>query len=60
MYGHPNPPCTDNSGRTRRLEIRVSTQELATWQAQAEALGLSLSEWVRRRLAADSVDEMFL
>ena len=32
--------------KTRTLSVRVTKEMLADWQAQAQAEGLSLSQWV--------------
>ena len=38
-----------------RIELRCTDAEKSLWVARAEERGLSLSEWVRGRLAADCV-----
>lgn len=32
------------------VKVRVKAEERAQWQAKADAAGLTLSAWVRRRL----------
>lgn len=36
--------------KTTYIQIRISTEDKATWTAQARAKGLTLSEWIRLRL----------
>lgn len=46
-----------NTGRTRRIEIRVTEEELTLEEAGATALGVSLSEFYRRA-ARGSAEEI--
>ena len=54
----PGPP---GSQRTARLVVRVTPAELEGYQAAAGRAGVSMGEWVRETLEADTawVDVVF-
>ena len=51
MTARPGRPPRAGRTATERIQLRVTKLELRTWQAAAEAAGVTLSEWVRRALA---------
>lgn len=36
-------------GKSKVINLRIAPEEHAAWDAAAEAAGLKLSEWIRRR-----------
>lgn len=43
--------------REARVEIRLTEQELESWKTAADAAGLALSEWIRRRCSGERLIE---
>lgn len=56
MVGRGRPRLPDGSARYSYLRVRVSDRERGLIQKSAEADGLSVSEWVRKKLLADLPD----
>jgi hypothetical protein len=50
IIGRKGRPSLGKSGKSPRLSISVSPRQLARWHKSATAAGLSLSEWIRKRL----------
>ena len=44
--------------KNQRLEIRVSEEEAAAYQAQAFAAGMKLTEWIRSMLAGGKPEKV--
>lgn len=40
--------------RSSRIDLRCTDEELSSWRYAAEAAGLTLSAWIRRRLGLES------
>ena len=44
------PAFPPGAGKTARVELRVTPDTKAAWQAKADAAGLTLQAWIERAL----------
>lgn len=38
-----------------KVDLRLTTQQLADWRAEAESVGVSLGEWIRARVECGTI-----
>jgi hypothetical protein len=50
------PPLPAGDGKTARLHLALTDEELAAARAQADAHGVHVAEWARRRIVHDGSD----
>lgn len=48
--GRGRPPVENVGTRDERIMIRATAEERAAWQAEADADGRPLSQWIRRAI----------